>query len=220
MRKTNSAVIRGKAAVILSVLLILHHISARRTGSVLLPLRCCCSYCLKTNHCDGQPHRLHFSELYPRHFPWCMVGQDLNHSTLSHHPYDYKQSACLDKQVEVEKPHRCCFLFMFRVLTTYVYLYVCTLLITVYICRQSNTVNAVSPICKSSYRAQYGSGLVACFVQGLFVATLIFCTFDIFLFSWMLFFVSFSYCLMKLAFSSWILFASQEFLHLGPTLLS
>lgn len=37
---------------------------------------------------------------------------------------------------------------MFHVLTTdfYVYLYVCTLLITVYICRQSNTVNAVSPI--------------------------------------------------------------------------
>ena len=35
------------------------------------------------------------------HFPWRVVGQDLNHNTSQQHPYDYKQSAetFLDSQV-------------------------------------------------------------------------------------------------------------------------
>ena len=50
---------------------------------------------------------------HPGHFPGCLVGQDLDHNTLSQHPYDYKLSASLDwrggwggKGKRLENTHR------------------------------------------------------------------------------------------------------------------
>ena len=64
-KKKNTAVICGKASVILSVLMALRYISARKTAFVfgkklllcacLLPLLCCCRYCHEKNLHNCQP---------------------------------------------------------------------------------------------------------------------------------------------------------------------